>query len=599
MSVPVSDLEYRCPSDLSVTKTPLRRVVVVGQCLMAAWPEIIEGSADGCPCDLVLFNRVQRLSPSPPHPVDEYDFQLVQIPMRSLVSETEYFRLSYNDVGAYERLLEEAKDRLSGFLEAALRWNLDHGLLTFVFNFIVPQQNPLGRLIPRYDLRNFAFFVEKLNEALSAELEQYNNAYFFDFDQILSTFGRRNFQDDVLWQFNHNSALSNLDCELDVNRIETAGAARDYYPVKTEQYLQYAWQELVGMHRTITRADAVKLVVIDLDDTLWRGIAAERAEGVVSEREGWPLGIVEALGYLKRRGVLLAIVSKNDEALIKQYWNALVGSQHLSLDDFAVVRINWLPKAENMEEIFRVTNLLPRSTVFVDDNPVERAAVKAAFPDVRLLGQTPLLWRRILLWSAETQVPSITAESSVRTEMVRAQGAREAQRGRLSREEFLQSLNLNVEIEELHAITHSGFPRALELLNKTNQYNTTGKRWAQAECAAAFERGTRFFIFSAADKFTEYGIVGVVIVDGAEISQFVMSCRVVGMEVEQAVLAHIVDAIHTENGVVARLQETDFNTPARSIYADAGFVFADNVWRRPAEPAIAPPGHIGLRAALR
>src|SRR6266853_747201 len=104
-------------------------------------------------------------------------------------------------------------------------------------------------------------------------------------------------------------------------------------------------------------------------------------------------------------------------------------------------------------------------------------AIKAAFPDMRVLGPNPYLWRRILLWSPETQVATVTAESAARTEMVQKQVEREGQRKRLSREDFLGSLEVGASLSEIASTNDARFARALELINKTNQFNTTGKRW--------------------------------------------------------------------------------------------------------------------------
>ena len=561
---------------------------------MAAWPEIIEAADTGCPCDYVLFNNVQELDPAPPRPPSDYDFQLVHIPLRSVVPEAAYFAPISTSTEAYDALFEEARLRLAQFLQSAMRWNVEHGLLTFVFNYLVPQQNPMGRLLPRYHLSNFSYFVERLNEALADEIKSYTNTYFFDFDQVVSTYGRRYFQDDVLWQFNHNAALTDLDGEFDGNRLEAAGTAREHYPLRTQEYLQSAWRELLAMYRTITRADTVKLVITDLDDTLWRGVAAEQSGLPDHAREGWPRGFVEALGYLKRRGILLAIVSKNDEAAIERLWPALVGNHLLSLNDFVIRRINWLPKAENVGEVLQLANILPHNAVFIDDNPAERAAVKHAYPDIRVIGPTPLLWRRILLWSAETQVAIMTPESGRRTEMTRAQVERELQRVKVSRAELLESLDLKVGITELAGTPDPRFARALELLNKTNQYNTTGQRWSESECVAALAAGARFFVFDALDRFTDYGIVGLVITDGRTISQFVMSCRVVGMEIENAVLAHVIATIGRGNIVAGRIEETQFNGPARKLFAETGFTFDGKAWRLAVDAEIRFPKHIRL-----
>jgi FkbH-like protein len=232
----------------------------------------------------------------------------------------------------------------------------------------------------------------------------------------------------------------------------------------------------------------------------------------------------------------------SDESRIIDVWDRYLHGR-LTFDDFAVRKINWQPKAANLEEILREVNLLPRSVVFVDDNPAERASIKSIFPDVRVLGSNPLVWRRVLLWSAETQVVSITAESAGRTEMVRAQVEREAQRQQLSREDFLASLAVEVAVHRIDSGDHVHFPRAIELVNKTNQFNTTGKRWTSEEFLAEFAAGTELYAFAIKDGFTSYGIVALVVVRGDTIAQMVMSCRVVGLDAEIAIIAEILRII--------------------------------------------------------
>jgi HAD superfamily phosphatase (TIGR01681 family) len=422
---PIPDQVYRCPQDLAVTPLTLRRVLVVGSCLLMEWPDFIKTATPGCPCDFLFLSTMAQLPANPPEPAEAYDFQVVQIPLRAVLPDGTFFRLSYSDVDGYEKCLRWAKGRLSRFLEAAMRWNLEYGILTFVFNFQLPQQNPMGRLLPRYDLRNFVYFMEELNKYLDMETRKFSNAYMFDHDQIMATYGRKYFQDDSIWQSNHGSAIIDLDFHYDQERVEGACRASTYLQSKVSDYMGYEWAEMLAMYKTICQMDTVKLVIVDIDDTLWRGVAAEQSESELGLEalEGWPLGLAEALGHLKRRGIILAIASKNDESRVTQILSRSYGKR-LSLDDFAIRKINGQPKADSVKEILHEVNVLPRNVVFIDGNPSERAAVKAAFPEIRAFGPNPLLWRRILLWSAEIQVASITAESAARTEMVHAEAQR-------------------------------------------------------------------------------------------------------------------------------------------------------------------------------
>jgi FkbH-like protein len=236
--------------------------------------------------------------------------------------------------------------------------------------------------------------------------------------------------------------------------------------------------------------------------------------------------------------------------------------------------------------------------VFIDDNPVERAAIKAAFPEMRVLGPNPYLWRRILLWSPETQVATVTAESAARTEMVQKQVEREGQRKRLSRAEFLASLEVRANLHEIASTADGRFPRTLELVNKTNQFNTTGKRWTLQEFTGFFRDGGRCFVLDVTDRYTAYGIVGVLLVSGNEITQFVMSCRVVGMDIEIAAVGGVLQAL-AARGIAeygATLTHTSANLLCRDLWERCGFVEAgaEHYRRAPGAP-LAVPSHIELR----
>jgi FkbH-like protein len=349
-------------------------------------------------------------------------------------------------------------------------------------------------------------------------------------------------------------------------------------------FFKAAWAELAAMYRTIRGTDQVKLVIFDLDDTLWRGVVAEQGDITPDIFEGWPIGLMETACFLKSRGILLAICSRNDEARITALFDRICGGR-LTLADFAAQRINWRPKHENIQDILAELHLTAHSAVFVDDNPVERAAVEAMIPHIRTLGAHPYYVRRILLWSPETQRPVITDESARRTDMIQAQAGRERAGAGMSREDFLATLGLRMHISEIRATDDRQFPRALELINKTNQFNSTGGRRTQQECAVLFASGTVFYGFELQDRFSQYGLVGVAILQGAHISQFVMSCRVLGLGAETTLLAHL--ATRAGQLITADYTATELNGLARDFFQRHGFVETGPVWQ--AEIAALPP----------
>ena len=151
---------------------------------------------------------------------------------------------------------------------------------------------------------------------------------------------------------------------------------------------------------------------------------------------------------------------------------------------------------------------------------------------------------------------------------------RENERKSMSREEFLANLGARVGLGRFILASDERFPRAFELLNKTNQFNTDGKRWTIQEMHDFFADGGQIITFNVFDKFTDYGLVGVILLQPSKIAQFVMSCRVLGLDVEIGVLRYIMRTIRGGGHggpIEARIVETEANMPSRDVYKRAGF----------------------------
>ena len=167
----------------------------------------------------------------------------------------------------------------------------------------------------------------------------------------------------------------------------------------------------------------------------------------------------------------------------------------------------------------------------------------------------------------------------------------------MTRQEFLASLEIKINIVPIRDTVHASFARCLELINKSNQFNTTGRRWTLQECATLFAQGGQFYAFEVRDRFAAYGVVGVAIVLDASIRQFVMSCRVVGLDVETAVIAWI--ANRSAGPILfAELIETDTNFLCRDLFHKCGFGREGNVWTKPIGSTLrSPPSNVQLDAA--
>ncbi len=586
---------YRTPVDLRLTPDGPLRFLVVGACLAQPFPEVASMINPDFKGDFILLNNFDDFPDIPPEKASQYDFQIIHLPLKSILGNA-YFRLP-DDVKSHEEYLAQTQDYLARYLANVMKLNTEHKLSTFVLGFMVPQQNPLGRLQPRYDIRNIQHFMERLNMFLASEVAARENAYFVDVDQISSGIGKKTVQDDGVWSFTHGTTLSDGDNDHDLNRLEPPPPMQHHYSASWIEFFHAMLHEIFAMHRTLKREDTVKLVAVDLDDTIWRGVAADGTLGTI---EGWPLGFMETLLYLKKRGILLAIVSKNDEHFIRERWNDIVQGQ-IAFSDFAIHKINFRSKVENLAEILREVNLLPKNVVMVDDNPAERASIQAGLPGVRVLGSHLYYLKRVLLWAPETQQPVITHESSRKTEMVQAQLERESVRRTLSHEEFLQSLRLHVEVSILRDTGDVHISRAIELFNKTNQFNTTGERYTLEQFHKKFAAGERLYVLQAEDRFTQYGLIGAVWGNRNRVTHMVMSCRALGLNIEDSFLAYLANHLVTENELTMNgvLRHTEVNIPCRKLFADNGFTrstFDTSIWSRSLAIPLPFPAHISFTA---
>ncbi len=574
----ISPAAFLSPTDLRAGEMEPPHALAIGSCLLQVLLVPNRDKLQTVTFDFLLVNDVRKFPESPPADIASYHYQIVQIPLRGVMHDRTFSRLDYADLPAHQIAFEEACGRLELHLRTRMKWNIAHGKPTFVMNFVTPQFNQVGRFAPKYDLRNIEYFVAMLNQELERLVLAYQNAYILDIDRITTSLGKRFLQDDTITGFNHGSYLSGSFGLK--NRIEDSGVVGHYHEVTPLPVFSEALSaELDAMYRTMLQTSSVKLVVVDLDDTLWNGVVADMEDPGADLLEGWAFGIVEALQCVRRRGILLAIISKNDEAGIRAIWKTIFAGR-LLLEDFCAVRINWRPKPENMAEILQAVSLLPRNVVFIDDNPAERARMQEVFPDMRVLGRHPLTIRRVLLQAPETQTVTITPESANRTAMVQGQIQREEARAQLSLEAFVRDQNVRIKLITIRASTHAKFARAFELINKTNQFNTTGARWTAEACGRFLQAGGFFAAYEVEDRYTPYGLVGVVLVQANSLVQWVMSCRILGMGAEQAVMHTLVGILRGAGAgrITAPLIPTKVNQPCHSLYAEAGFTADGETW---------------------
>ena len=332
-----------------------------------------------------------------------------------------------------------------------------------------------------------------------------------------------------------------------------------------------------------------KCVIVDLDGTLWPGVLAETGapfawtpeiSGPYSHIGLW-FGLHEALLALKRRGILLACVSKNDEATVRELWtypDSYPRERLLTPADFVTWRVNWTDKVENIRSIADELGFPLEAFLFIDDHPVERDRVRQRLPEVEVWGEDPFALRRLLLSDPRLQLPRLTDEAGARTDLVKAQLVRQRLRAEtLDEADYRASLNVQHRFARL--APGDGLDRIVELFQRTTQFNTTGRKFSVAELQALLaDPNAAVFSLHVSDRFGDHGLVGAAVVVRGEIIGLALSCRVLGLGVEHVFMGQIVAAFGP--GLSGRILETARNAPVRNLYRDNGFTRGeDGVWR--------------------
>jgi FkbH-like protein len=327
-----------------------------------------------------------------------------------------------------------------------------------------------------------------------------------------------------------------------------------------------------------------RVLVVDLDETLWGGVVGETgARGIElgghNHRGEAFVDFQHALKALTRRGIQLAIASKNEQSVAME-----AISQHpemvLRPGDFAAWRINWSDKATSLREIASELNLGLGSFVFIDDNAAERARVRETLPDVFVpeWPADPTLYVQALWELRCFDTTALSAEDESRGEMYRAERLRrEAATATHSQDEWLATLGVTVKASRL---TATDLPRAAQLFNKTNQMSLSTRRLSEREIDTwSRASDTELWTFRVSDRFGDYGLTALLGLQfgdtGAEatIVDWLLSCRVMGRCVEESLLYLAVKRARLRGSRVvnARLLETERNAPTVSFWRTSGF----------------------------
>ena len=336
-------------------------------------------------------------------------------------------------------------------------------------------------------------------------------------------------------------------------------------------------------------------MAVDLDNTLWGGVIGEDGMNGIRLGAEYPGAAFQelqrALLDLSRRGILLAVCSKNNPA---DAMEALSGHPGMVLQprDFAAMRINWNDKAQNLREIAAELNIGLDTIAFLDDNPVERQQVREQAPEAIVihLPEDPMGYAQAVRDCPWFERLTLSEEDLRRGELLRgaARARRNWKRSVTSKEDFYRSLE---QVAEIAPVNPQTLARVSQLTQKTNQFNLTTRRYTEQQIAEmAASPAWRVWTLRVKDRYADNGLVGVAIaeLDGevCEIDSFLMSCRVIGRTVETAFLAHLAADARQQGATVLQgwFLPTKKNAPAREFYRDHGFEAAERteegvLWR--------------------
>jgi FkbH-like protein len=446
------------------------------------------------------------------------------------------------------------KDKLYSLIDA-IRIFIEKSKTPVIINSVMPPPHP------------FLGFLDITHPTGSNHIARMANAIFAEFA-------------------NNNSQVLMIDSLSVLLHLKLS----DWYDPKLWYYGKVPFA-MRGMHYLAMRfADAFstlrygtkKVLALDLDNTLWGGILGEDGLKGIRCNDEFPGRAFKDFQSeclrLKALGMLLVIVSKNDPDAIDVFDKH--SGMLLRKDDFAAHKINWMPKAENIAEISKELNLSLNSFVFIDDSYHERAAMRRIRPEVLVpeLPDDPALRPQFLRSLTSTWVVRLTEEDRRRTEMYKEQSLREAlkkQSGTI--EDYLRSLEQTLSIS---FISDSNIARIAQLHMRTNQFNLTTLRLDEANLRGMMSETNRYIVIcgKSHDRFGDYGIIITSVIElnseEAEIKSLLMSCRVIGREIEKAFLFEIIK--HLSRLGVRRVKgwylPTAKNSQVADFYQRIGFI---------------------------
>jgi len=326
-----------------------------------------------------------------------------------------------------------------------------------------------------------------------------------------------------------------------------------------------------------------KAIIFDCDNTLWKGILGEdgfeNIDMSAHSKSGIIFHEIQSLALaLNKQGILLGLCSKNNlsdiEEVIRNHPDMLIREEYITIK-----KINWTDKATNIRQIAKELNIGLDSIVFVDDSPFEINLIKEQLPEVKVLQVPEKLYEYPQMLRSNLGLfynLSLTKEDLVKSQIYKQQSKREELKSCFSNvEEYLSSLELKIHVFEDDS---SLIPRLAQMTQKTNQFNLTTQRYTETDIEIFVNSDTsKVFAWSVSDKFGDNGITGLCIIKlndkNAEIDTFLMSCRIIGRNIEFSVMDFLIDHLNKIDidSITAKYLQTAKNAQVADFYKKCSF----------------------------
>lgn len=452
------------------------------------------------------------------------------------------------------RSIEEGLERIELWKQAIVVLTSKMTTIPIFISTIDVRENRIKSLserICKYSLQNDWY------EFIQGLVESKNNVYFFDIADVIAEVGRKQFYSNKMWY------MSSMPYSRDGIIAVTT---------EIDRVLKAAFN---------TRK---KIIVLDLDNTLWGGVIGEDGINGIElsdHKEGQRyFDFQRQLLEMKNRGIVLGVNSKNNPEDAEV---AIQGHPAMLLrdNDFVSKKINWDSKAENLKAMEKELNLTEGSFVFIDDNPMEREIIKNDCPDA-LTPDFPQDTAELLrfaeeIWFDDCRPLRVLGEDLKKTQMYQDESRRKQEmRDSLNLDEYLTKLEM---IADIHRMRDTELERVVQLINKTNQFNTTTKRYSKTDVEEiASNPDNAIYVAYCSDKYGDSGLVCVVITrtltSQVIIDSFLMSCRVMGRRLEDVIMNELAYK-YIGKKIIATFIPTAKNVPVKDLYDRLGFVLKE------------------------